>query len=386
MKKDRISGLEIESPSPSVRGGLKLRVSYIDLGLTDQMVVEVRGKVPLQSQWVYSAGFVTSLFDCTNDRYLPIRSLIQDLQEESTNSFQLIKKVGELNPLFKFDAWNEVAFINRGFLEGPFEYTRNLLAVVRLVDLESDFQIRHGQLQSRYGIIWTGMKRFEYRFSDEGYMNEYSWRRNLQFICIKLALLVAAKSGSIRTPHIKILRRKIDLWLHQISDPFEVYDGQSHENRTKSYDADLNKAIDQAKKGKINQSRILTELDRNYDPHMADELIELCFEVMTIEGHANTDALELIDEIAELLEISHERLTNIRDDRIVKLDTSSELDAPVEKLLGMNQDWSHEQKVKHLKAEFHKWNSRLNVVPEGEARENAQRMLDMISGALQEYK
>ncbi len=51
----------------------------------------------------------------------------------------------------------------------------------------------------------------------------------------------------------------------------------------------------------------------------------------------------------------------------------------LEDLLGITDDMTEGQVNSHLRKEFQKWNSRLNTLPEGEERENAQRMLDLIA-------
>ncbi len=48
-------------------------------------------------------------------------------------------------------------------------------------------------------------------------------------------------------------------------------------------------------------------------------------------------------------------------------------------MIGIKPDWSKDRIHAHLNEQFMKWNNRLNALPEGEARENAQAMLDRIA-------
>jgi len=41
--------------------------------------------------------------------------------------------------------------------------------------------------------------------------------------------------------------------------------------------------------------------------------------------------------------------------------------------------------LSHLREEFNKWNNRLNTLPEGVERDNAQQMLGLISDARKKY-
>jgi len=54
-------------------------------------------------------------------------------------------------------------------------------------------------------------------------------------------------------------------------------------------------------------------------------------------------------------------------------------------LLGISLDWGPARIRKHLRAEFHKWNSRISGL-EGDRREKAGHLLSLITKAYQKYK
>ena len=62
---------------------------------------------------------------------------------------------------------------------------------------------------------------------------------------------------------------------------------------------------------------------------------------------------------------------------------SSNID--IESLLGIDPTWSNKKIQAHLGKEFAKWNGRLNTLPEGEERDNAQKMLDRIAETRKKY-
>ena len=57
----------------------------------------------------------------------------------------------------------------------------------------------------------------------------------------------------------------------------------------------------------------------------------------------------------------------------------------VESLLGIDPTWGNKKILAHLGKEFTKWNGRMNSLPEGEERDNAQKMLDRIAETRKKY-
>ena len=54
-------------------------------------------------------------------------------------------------------------------------------------------------------------------------------------------------------------------------------------------------------------------------------------------------------------------------------------------MLQIDTDWTNEQIKKHLREEYSKWNNRINTLDEGQERDNAQQMLDLIAEARKKY-
>ena len=59
--------------------------------------------------------------------------------------------------------------------------------------------------------------------------------------------------------------------------------------------------------------------------------------------------------------------------------------ASIETILNIEPNWSNEKIKKQLAVEFAKWNNRLNTLAEGQERENAQKMLDLIAEGRKKY-
>jgi hypothetical protein len=140
-----------------------------------------------------------------------------------------------------------------------------------------------------------------------------------------------------------------------------------------------------AKSGELSLSPLIERLNEIGEKSTKYETIELCFDVMAADGVADAEELKTIRKVAEALELDFDEIKKLQDQKIIGLDTSVTSHASIEDLLGIEGDWDIARIKKHLRVEFQKWNNRLNTLAEGEERNNAQRMLDLIAEARKKY-
>jgi len=57
----------------------------------------------------------------------------------------------------------------------------------------------------------------------------------------------------------------------------------------------------------------------------------------------------------------------------------------LEEKLGIKASWSHDKIRKYILIEFEKWNGRLNSLPAGPKRDNAQLILNLLAEARKKY-
>ena len=95
-------------------------------------------------------------------------------------------------------------------------------------------------------------------------------------------------------------------------------------------------------------------------------------------------SIELSTSISDSLGIDSKELEKIRDKQIIKLQTKAD-DVDLESFLNIDPKKDIAEICEKLKNEFIKWNSRLNSLPEGEEKDNAQLMLDLIGEARKKY-
>ena len=92
-----------------------------------------------------------------------------------------------------------------------------------------------------------------------------------------------------------------------------------------------------------------------------------------LNSNKNLEELGVADEIKKI------------QDHKISGDTLLSHRASIEELLEIDPDWDTARKKRHLSDEYNIWNNRLNTLPEGGERENAQQMLNLISEARAQY-
>ena len=75
----------------------------------------------------------------------------------------------------------------------------------------------------------------------------------------------------------------------------------------------------------------------------------------------------------------------MKDSVIVDIGSSLNDSSSMEVVLGIDSSWDDDKIKTHLRKEFQKWNNRLNTLPAGKERDNAQAMLDSIAKARKKY-
>ena len=115
------------------------------------------------------------------------------------------------------------------------------------------------------------------------------------------------------------------------------------------------------------------------------ETIELCYDVMAADGVIDPNEIQIIRNIAEALELDFDEIEKIRDTRMIGLDINLSQQSTIEEMLDINPEWDVDRIKKHLRTEFQKWNNRLNTLEEGDERDNAQRMLELVADARKKY-
>ena len=324
-------------------------------------------------------GFVTSVFDETGEAWEPVISAIEVFQEPTNLVYQNVMEVGQVAPNQGFVSWVRLGVVLPDILQPPYSGNRKMVALLRMIDLDNEPSIHFGRHdEDDPGLLWTGVLRFEYNFLDKGYSEAAEHRDEARAIALKIGIAVAMADGSLDTSEGECLKE----WIIRTIDTFSD-DKQAELKRV--YNDAMREAYAEAKNGNLSLSALTARLNEIGEKKLKYDAIELCFDVMAVDGVADAAEIKTIRQVADALGLDLDEIEKLRDQKIVGLDSSISDQASVEDLLGIEPTWDTELIKTHLRTEFQKWNNRINTLSEGDERDNAQRMLDVIAEARKKY-
>jgi uncharacterized tellurite resistance protein B-like protein len=335
--------------------------------------VQCKGLIPVYS--TTTIAFMVSVLSKNNEGDLsPVLSLMDSFQEPDTVAFQHLAKLGYIESGQGFLDWIHVASVPLDLLTPSFGGAQDLTIVVRLVDMYDLPSIHLGFGEDG---IWRDIVHYKYSFKRKGYEEEAEDIDKARALSIEIGMAVAMADGELDDSEGETLKA----WIQKMITPF----GDEKQKKLKKvYNDAMKNSYQLAESGDLILGNICKQLNEIGEDAQKYEAIELAHEVMAADGVAHANEIKIIHKIANSLDIDADELENIRDQHMVGIDLSSD-GSDVEGSIGIELSWSDDKKLKHLRQEYQKWNSRLNTLPEGSEREGAQQKLDLIAKARKKY-
>lgn len=341
----------------------------------DALVVEARGLFPVHTE--SPCGFVVSLFD--EDGTQPIISALDEFTERDSVCFQSRSPGIALRHGYGFSDWVQVGLIVPEFLVPPKAGPRKLTVVVRIVASLQKLRINAGFSEPEDpNVLWAGQTSFRKSFSAKGYVEAAEHRERTQLLTAQLAVCVATADG-------RADKQEADTVGRWVKKTLSVLDAPKRKEKMREFNDAMKSAHRDALSGEISTDDMIREVAEIADHSEKYDALELCHEVMAADGRMDKAEIELLDRITRTFALDSARVQAIRDKAISNIEGGSESETGYEHVLGIDSSWSNAEIKTHLRKLFAKWNSRLNSLPEGTRRENAQRMLDMIARARKDY-
>ncbi len=376
-------GSFVDNFQAAVVGMSAMEAKIVDSKLTEDAdslavkEIQVKGLFAINKK--YRLAFATSLFDETSGELQPVTSGLEIFQESTSRAFQTLTEVGPVEPGTGFISWIRVGAIIPDIIETPYSGQRKLVAILRLIDLDNRPDIDQGFHQPDHvGLLWQHSLRFEYRIKAKGYLEAVELRDKARLISIQVAMAVAMWNGTLGNDEGETLKN----WVKKIIS------GRSKEKKEElrlAFNQAMKESYFAAKDGHLSLTNLTADLRAVDDAVPKYETVELCFDILAASGIETSDKARVIDLVAKALELDPKEIERIRDIKIVGLQSHVSQTLRMEDLLGIDQNWDAETIKRHLRSEFQKWNNRLTALPEGEERDNAQRMLNAISEARKKY-
>ena len=340
--------------------------------------LELRGLMPVARRT--QLGFVTSVLDVTEEgNPRPVLASIEMFQEPESAAYYQFQGAGEVGPDEGFVSWVRVGGVFPELLYPAYGGRRQLVFVIRLVDLGQLPPIQLGFGDGDHpGLLASLHVGYELGYEGKGYLDAAEHRDEARALAIRLAMAVAIADGTLHESEGNVIKTWVTKTIAAFGDP-------KRDELKSIYNDAMRDAFAAAKAGELSLSEVTGRLNEIAEEPQKYEAIELCFDVMAADGVADESELASIRRIAEALQLDYQEIENLRDKRLITLDVALEHRATLETIIGIEDGWDQDRIKTHIRIEYAKWNDRLNNLPEGQERENAQRMLDMLSEARKKY-
>lgn len=339
--------------------------------------IECKGLFPVNVSG--NVAFLVSVFDQTSEELQSVISVLEDFQEPLSSAFQSKMELGDIEPDVGLVSWVRVGAILPEILQPPYGGRRSLLAVCRFVDADDPPTIHLGyHTKDDDRILWQTTLEFEHHFADNGYIEAADYRDEARALSVKIGIAIAMSDGRLDGSE----GETIQAW---IKNEISAYTQEKQEELKAIYNDAMREAYEAAKTGELSLSEVTSRLNEIGEVSTKYETLELCFDVMAADGVADAAELKIIRKIADALDLDLDEIEKMKDQKIIGLNADLSSQASIQDILGIDPKWSDERTKRHLRDEFQKWNNRLMTLSEGEERDNAQRMLDLISEARAKY-
>lgn len=339
--------------------------------------VMFRGAIP--NPRTMDVAYSLSLFDMTSgsENLKFIISLSEAAQESDSVCYHQGGPMGRVNVGSAITDWVQVGAIVPEFIQPPFSGRRKIRVYLRFFHSLNPPNI-HAGFSDGGEIFHVSVLDFEYDFTEKGYEEATQDREESQSLSLKIGIAVAMADGSLNDGEGEILKN----WIKREVAP---YSDEKQRRLKELFNNTLKEGFVQAKSGNLALSPLVERLSKIGEKKSKYDAIELCFDVMAADGVADPEEMALIRRVAEALKLDFEEVEKMREKVTLNLSSSLTGEEGLESLVGIENNWSNEQKKKHLRNEFQKWSNRLNSLDEGSDREAAQCMLDNIATLRKKY-
>ena len=339
--------------------------------------VEVKGIFPIRE--TAEAAFAISLFDVTDgdDNKKPVLSVIEQFQETHTRAYLACQEIGRITGDQGFSNWVAVGKVIPLFVQSPYSGARKFSIVIRLIssDAVDELELGYANIENS-DFFWDNVENLDLEQVPKGYSEEFEETKECFSLTVKLAMSVAMADGNLDEAEGVVIKQWMTKAIGTYSD--------NHKNQIKTLlNSTMKETFVKMQEGSLSKTTVIKRFHEIGDDAAKFEAMELCYDVMAADGVADEEEIKLLHRLGDALELDTSELERLRDLKMMSL--SSEIGTDNSSLLGIDPDWSDDKIKKHLRAEFKKWNARLNNLQSGADKQHAQKMLDLIGEARNKY-
>jgi len=369
-------------------GPLECKINQITVPLDDgksikALQVQIRGLLNATEQ-AWNVQVVISLFDVTkkdDDYQSPILSALNEIQEPLSRTMMIRVPLGDIEPNHGFVKWVDLQRIFPDFMIGPKKGKRKIRAVLRLIPDTEDAvaEINYGLVGEDLLITAFTTIDFSVTLKETGYQEAQENFFKIRAAFVQFGVLMAFADGELDDSEGLTIKKWI---VHQI-------DIESDKEKQAKLKVLLNKTLKEAysnaKSGKLSVTEQIKSFKKVTTQANSLALIEFLFEIVGADGEIAASELKVVNSIADKLDVSTEDVKSLTDKTFLDAGNEMQEGDSAENILGITEDMSEADIKKLLNGEFKKWNGRIQALEDGDEKDKAQVMLNVIAEARKKY-
>ena len=223
-------------------------------------------------------------------------------------------------------------------------------------------------------VLAMSQSRISYTNTQSGYIDSMKSRLRAAELAVKLAVSVSAVDGSFAGTEGAVVQE----WIKKrIASSAESNREQVKEKLNRAVEVSMDASASADPEDLIHLCNDLIELTPIPAASMGDkyDILELCLKVASADGTAMDVELDLVNSLAESLGVNRDRFRTMTE-KILPVSIHETED--VNTILGIDPEWTREEKRKHLRKENRKWRA-LATHSDPEKQKQASQMQELIA-------
>ena len=367
-------------------GPLECKGTDVDFKLDSGKVLkglnlQIRGVINA-SETAQDLAIVVSFFDITDkDGYdNPILASVTDLRESDSMAMMLKIPIDNVQPYTGYIKWVGLHNIYPDFMIGQKKGKRKIKALIRVIPNNelSINSINYGLHTDGLVICSSASFDFNFTLKETGYEEARENYFKIRAAFVEFGVLMAFADGNLDASEGNTIK---DWIKYQIDVAAEDKKDELKTLLNKT----LKDSFESAKSGELILETQLKKFKKITTDASSFGLVEFIMDVSGADGEMSSAELKVANSIAKALKISMDDMKSITDKTLLKTDQEMKSEGDLENLLGITDDMTNPQIKKLLNDEFKKWNGRIQALEDGDQKDKAQNMLNIIADARKKY-
>jgi len=340
------------------------------------LIVYAKGWINSKRDHSLSGKISLSLIDKTEDPGSIILTTADGFGEASYPHIFGQSREMELGPDTYFPEYAKLFVIPVGVLAFPFKGNRKIEA--KVIYGTHELEIALCGVEDVKTAIGAATSIFDYEVTSIGYKEFEKNAIDFEESAIQLAMFTASIDGSLDQVELDVIKA----WCQKRA--FFIEDEDKAEEKKKTLTNFIQRTYKQAKEQKLTMSQIMSKIKKDLSDDQRYKVVELMLDVMAADSILDEKENDLIEKTVKSLDLDYKTFKAMRDVRLSKLTTINVAEGGDEKLFGLDDSMSNEQKCKELRKQYSKW-SGLTASSDKSKRDQANKMVEKIAKLRQSY-